>query len=842
MSISVARARSRAAQLLAIGATAAVLAAVGVAMAGVLESGLDDAVRAASAESDARLVVAGKQSGDVEASVREAFGATPMVVEDAEDAAIVGPDPDRVGTGDLITLRDGADRLADGLVENGVASRTAVTGEMTAWAQDLLDLSWRARLLGLVPFLLVAVGGLVAARDVVRVLALSRVSEFAVLRSRGASRARILASELREVSLVGGAGALVGGLAAAVPAGTPPFLAVALAAVVPVALAAVAVPVVRAAIPRNQADEAAASSGRARAAGVVGVVVLFAATALALWRLLGAGSAADPVGIAAPALGVLAAAVVVLVVVGAAARFAELSTRRWVRLGPSLAVRRIARRLPVLATVVLLVSIAATTIVFAAAFGATGERVAQDVRELRVGGDLLVSDWPAADDPDSLAADGVAPLLSNPGELGDDEPVIVAAPSDRLGVALRPLDGLVDPTALAEATAAPIAGLALPLGTTALDFTVVASEGVMLQAWVLEDSGRVRAAPLDGAVVGPLSAVLAIDADVSRAAGAITARITSLVATTPEGPVAVPLPTDWAPQFEAYRDFESGRFATTPDALGFELGRFSPADVHVRLMAPGEPFARIPAVLTAAFAARNGLAEGEDVDVRFAGAGRNVIARVAATVPALPTAGDSDAILVDYPAFAEQQLRITESIPAATSLVLRAADPQTVRAGLPTGTATLGLEPGTPDRMLGIASVLLWVAAAGAAVLAAVGVASVSAALVSERRRETRILTVLGETHVRQAGGQRLELAVTMALALAGGAAAGGLLAAATVPSFARAAAPGSGVLSAVVLAVDAATGAALLGGLVVLLAVVLVVHGRRVARDARTTAGGGAS
>jgi hypothetical protein len=538
---------------------------------------------------------------------------------------------------------------------------------------------------------------------------------------------------------------------------------------------------------------------------------------------------------------VLAAAVIVLAVVAAATRVADLSTRRWVRLGPALAVRRLSRRLPVLATVVLLVAIAASTTVFAAAFGATGERVAREVRELRVGGDLVVSGWPAAADPDALPVDGVAPLLTSPGELGDDEPVILAVPAERLAAALHPLDGLVDPGELAALTASPLTGLTLPGETTAVEFTVVASEGVELQVWMLEPSGRVRAAVLDddGVVLGPASAVLAIDADVSRAAGAISARITSLVATTPSGPVEVPLPIDWTPQFAAFSDFEFGRFATTADALGFELGRTSPADVHVRLMAPGEPFARIPAVVTAELAARNGLAAGDDVDVRFAGAGRNVIAQVAAMVPALPVAGDGDAILVDYPAFAEQQLRITESIPATTSLVLRAADPEAVRDLLPAGTAALGLEPGTPDRMLGIARALLWVAAAGAAVLAAVGVASVSAALVSERRRETRILTVLGETPHRQARGQRLELALTMASALLGGVATGALLAIATVPSFARAAAPGSGVLGVVALDVDIPTGSVVLAALVVLLTGVPIVHGRRVIRDADTTGGG---
>jgi ABC-type antimicrobial peptide transport system permease subunit len=114
----------------------------------------------------------------------------------------------------------------------------------------------------------------------------------------------------------------------------------------------------------------------------------------------------------------------------------------------------------------------------------------------------------------------------------------------------------------------------------------------------------------------------------------------------------------------------------------------------------------------------------------------------------------------------------------------------------------------------------------------------VSAALVAERRRETRILAVLGETPKRQARGQRVELAVTMFLALLGGAASGVLLAVVAVPSFARAAAPGSGVLPTVQLAVDGTTAAVMLAGLVGLLVAVLVAHGARVRRDAGSRAG----
>jgi hypothetical protein len=839
MRIPLARARSRTAQLIAIGATAAVLAGVGVAMAGVLESGLDAAVRAAATESDATVIVAGESASAVEASVRVAFAGLPVTVTDVDGAAVIAPDAGRVGTGDLPGLRDGVARLADALVDEAVASRTAVSGGMSAWAQDLIDLSWNARLLALVPFLVVAVGGLVAARDVVRVLALSRIAELAVVRSRGASVRRILAGELREIGAVGSVGALVGAAVASPVAGTPPLLALVVVAVVVAAFALVTIPVVRAATPRDRAGEAAASSGRARAGGLVGLAVLFAATALALVRLIGASSGGDPLGVTAPALGLLTAAVLVLAAVAAVARLGDLATPRWVGFGPSLAIRRLARRVPVLATVVLLVAIAASTTVFAAAFAATGERVAGDVRALRIGGDLLIDSWPEDADPDGLPADGVAPLLSSSGELGDDAPLILAAPAERLRAALHATTGLVDPGALADLVAAPVAGIVLPEGTTELEFVVEATDGVALQVWLLEPSGRVRVAALDRIVTGESSAILAIDADVSRAGGAISARITSLVASTPRGIEPVELPADWEPQFAAYPDFVGARFAMTEDALGFELGRRSTAENNVRLMAPGEPATRIPAVVTTDLAVRNGLGVGDEVDVRFTGTGRSVLGLVSGTVPGLPIAGDADAILVDYPAFAEQQLRLTESVPATSALVIRSDDPQAVRDGLPSGAGVTGLEPGTPDRMLGIARTLLWVAAAGAVALAAVGVASVSAALVAERRRETRILTVLGETPRRQARGQRLELAAAMTLSAVGGVASGAALAAVTVPGFARSAAPGSGVLAGVELAVDIPSGAVLLIVLVALLGVVLVIHGLRVARDAARPTGG---
>ena len=837
MSIVAARVRSRAGQLAAIALTAAVLAGVGVGMAGALESGLDRAVRAAATDSAARLVVENESASGVEPSVRTAFGGVPLLVTDVDGDAVVSPDPARVGTGDLPRLIDGAARLPDVLVDDAVASRTSVSGGLAGWAHELDELSWRSRLLAVVPFLLVAVGGLVAARDVVRVLTLSRLTEVSVTRSRGASRRRILAGELREVVAAGVAGAVVGGVVAALVAGAPPLLALVLAAVVPLALALVAIPVVLGAIPRDRSDEAAAVSGRGRAAGVVGLVLLFAATALALWRLVSTGSTADPVGIAAPALGVLAGSVLVLAIVGAAARLVDVGTPRWRALGPALAVRRLARRLPVLATVVLLVAIAGASTAFASAFAATGERVARDVRELRAGGDLLIDGWPAGQDGDALPVTGVSALLSTPGQLGTDDPVILAATASRLEAALRPVPALVDPAALASAITAPTTGVALPDGTTRLEFDVDATPGVVLTAWLADATGQVRSVEIDGPIDGPASALLALDADISRAGSLVSVRLPSVTATTAEGDEEITLPTDWQPQWEAYPDLFTRDLLTASDALGFDVERRARDDVHVRLMAPGEPFVDVPAVLTTAFAARNGLDVDDSVSVRFAGTGRVVLATVVAVTPALPTAGDADALLVDLPAFVDQQLRTEETLAPVTSLVVRADDLDAVRAALPAGAVATGVEPGTPDRMLGIARTLLWLAAAGAVVVAVVGTAGVSASLVAERRRETRILAVLGELPRRQATGQRLELAFTILLALLGGLAAGAALAVVAVPGFARAAAPGSGVLGEVVLAVDLVTAGILLAVLVVAMAAVLAVHGRRVVRDA-----GGAS
>jgi hypothetical protein len=844
MSIVAARVRSRAGQLAAIAVTAAVLAGVGVGMAGALESGLDAAVRGASDEPGARMLVTSATAAEVAESAPGAFGAAPLRVEELGGVVVVTPDPARAGTGDLTRYRDGADALAAVLSDDGVTSRTAVSGELGAWAKGLIDLSWRSRLLALVPFLVVVVGGLVAARDVVRVLALSRVTELAVTRSRGASRRRLVLGELREVTAVGAAGALVGGVVAALVGGAPPLLALALAAAVPISLAIVAVPVVLAAIPRDRSDEAAASSGRARAAGAVGLVLLFGATGLSIWRLVSTGSAADPAGIAAPALGLLAGSVIVLAAVGAAARVVDVASSRWRALGPALAVRRLARRLPVLATVVLLVAIAAASSAFASAFAATGERIASDVRELRVGGDLLVSDWPATADPDALPVTGSTSLLRTPGEFGRDEPLILLATADRLPDALRALPDLVDPAALGASLASASPALALPDGTTRLEVAATATDGVVLRLWVIEPAGRVRSVPLDGtAIEGPLTAVAALDADVSRAVGDISARVTSITATTDDGDVDVPVPVGWEPQFEAFPDFFPDanpfgpeiRFATAPDGLGFDLGRSSRDQVAVRLMPPGEAGERLPVVVTAGFAARNGLGDGEEVDVRFAGTGRYVLGTVAATVAALPTAGDRDAVLVDLPSFGVQQLRLAETVPTAPELVVRADEPETVRDALPEGAGAVGLEPDTGDRMLGIARALLWLAAAGSVVVAAVGVAGVSTSLVAERRRETRILAVLGELPARQARGQRLELALTIVLAALGGLGVGVALALALVPAFARAAAPGSGVLTSVALQLDIVGGLALLAAFAAALVAVVVVHGVRVGRSAAT-------
>lgn len=845
MSIVAARVRSRAGQLAAIALTAAVLAGVGVGMTGSLESGLDAAVRAAADEPEARMIIASATADEVAESAPRAFGAAPVLVDDIDGVVVLRPDPARAGTGDLAQYRDGAAVFAEVLSDDGVTSRTAVSGGLGAWAGELHDLGWRSRLLALVPFLVVVVGGLVAARDVVRVLALSRVTELSVTRSRGASRRRLVLGELREVAAVGAAGALVGGVVAALLAGTPVLLALGLVVVVPLALSVVSISVVLGAIPRDRADEAAASSGRTRAAGVVGLVLLFGAAGLSIWRLISTGSAADPAGIAAPALGLLSGSVLVLAAVGAAARVVDVASSRWRALGPALAVRRLARRLPVLATVVLLVAIAAASTAFASAFAATGESIARDVRELRVGGDLLVSEWPATADADALPAAGSTPLLRTPGEFGDDAPLLVFATSSRLPDSLRPIDGLVDPVALGAALAAPATGVALPAGTTRLEVETTSTPGVVLSLWVLDASGRARSVTLDGSPIdGAVAAILAVDADVSGAFGDISARVVGLTATTATGTTDIPVPTDWEPEFAPYASdvFSAedwgARFDAATDGIGFDLGRTTRDQVGVRLMPPGELGARIPIVVSAAFAERNGLEFGAEVDVRFAGTGRYLLGEVSSIVPAVPTAGDRDAALADLPAFAAQQLRITETVPDATELVLRADDPDSARAALPEGAVAVGLDPDTGDRMLGIARALLWLAAIGSVVVAAVGVAGVSASLIAERRRETRILSVLGELPARQARGQRLELALTIALAGLGGLGVGIGLALAVVPAFARAAAPGSGVLPTVELRLDVVGGLALLGVFAIVLAAVVAVHGQRVARSAASPGG----
>jgi cellobiose-specific phosphotransferase system component IIC len=94
---------------------------------------------------------------------------------------------------------------------------------------------------------------------------------------------------------------------------------------------------------------------------------------------------------------------------------------------------------------------------------------------------------------------------------------------------------------------------------------------------------------------------------------------------------------------------------------------------------------------------------------------------------------------------------------------------------------------------------------------------------------------VLGELPARQARGQRLELALTISLSGLGGLAVGIALAVAVVPAFARAAAPGSGVLPSVALHLDVVGGLGLLAAFVAALVAVVVVHGVRVGRSAAT-------
>jgi len=446
------------------------------------------------------------------------------------DVAATTPDDLRAFTAGQAALLETV--LADDDVQVRGAEMTGDLGERSADATASLG---AASAVALVPMMVLALAGVIAVAQVARLLAATRAGEVRLLVSRGASPAQLTAAAAVEAGVVVLVGAAAGcGAAVALLAseGISGALGDLLPSAVACALAAVLVVV---ALEGLQARAAAAlrlvdTSGRARQAATWGTVVLvLVAATVTLWLLRRYGSPlvptpdggqSDPAAAAAPALALAAAAVVAVVLLGPLTRaWAALAARRPdTRVFPA---RQVARRLAVTAVPVVLVVVAAGSVVLASAFVGTGTQLRLASAAVASGSDVRVvthtgTPGPVAGYESLPGAASAAPARMSEGA-ADDVPVSTTGlPVDRIAAtALDP--GGQDVGAMAAALSDPdlyAENPRLPAGTDALDLAVTG------EYFIVDESVTQNVGPL-GAPLSWADAVASAPPPVER--GRLTA-------------------------------------------------------------------------------------------------------------------------------------------------------------------------------------------------------------------------------------------------------------------------------------------------------------------------------
>jgi hypothetical protein len=343
------------------------------------------------------------------------------------DAARIPPDELTATAGRIAaTVSDLQNNQAlGGLVVSGSIQQnlTSVAAELTASRTELIIIA----LLLLLP----AAGALALAA---RLLAAYREEEHALLFARAATRGTLAAPALAEALLVGGAAAVAGTLAGPPVAnllagsagagfsgagfsgaGLLPLAAIdwwpaiAVAALCGVMLTW---PVLRTAAPGAVRVRRGRQAALATAAVAGGDVALLTLAAVAAWQLYGytptAGTAVDPVVVAAPTLALAAVSLVPLRLQPLLARVLDRAAAATPNVTSALAAWEIARQPVRRSAPVLLAVLAVATTTLAFASYASWQRSAQDQAAFTTGADIRV-DAPAPFTPAEVAALGRAP-------------------------------------------------------------------------------------------------------------------------------------------------------------------------------------------------------------------------------------------------------------------------------------------------------------------------------------------------------------------------------------------------------------------------------------------------
>ena len=729
--------------------------------------------------------------------------------------------PGSTVSGDREALVEALGRLPAAMAAAPEVSETApeVAGTLVATLERIDAAGRGAAAIGISAVFVIGMLGLVALLQVSTVLVGSRREQSGLLRARGLSRGQLTALTLGEGLLVVVPATGLGLLATVVLLSTVGGSVGVVADTLPYAIGTclVAMAVLTAVV---LGEKESASERRSLGTFAIGFGAVALAAALAVWQLQVQGSPVSPgssggvdlVTSTAPALALIAVCAVGTV---AFIVFAPVISRRARRRGSVVAVLagaqldgRASRYLvPIVA-----VAIAVASGGFASGIAATWQSAQRQAHLVGIGADVDVT----LRTDDTATADTV-PVTAQPYALLDGVRAAsaVVVTDVRLGsdvvplVAVRPesgqrvlgSDGVDLIEALRRAHPAgsgddSASGLPLPRSATAVQAEVAVRGDAPLSRFAVS----IWAADADGSLARvPLTAVLVRDAP--ELAGVATLRGVLPAGTTPWRILAVESDRS-GPGDSTTPELSVSGFAgvVAGAATRVESGDVVTLDIAGPLprsraaIAPRDPDAPMPVVLTAALADRVGLGVGDTLAVGFGSSGAPVDARVGAVMDMLPGGGSRLGIAVAITDLNDVSLRQGRTPVLAGDVWIDADDPGVAAVaaiGVATSTAIVATRQSTTSAaILQPAMDAFWVAAATAGLLALIALCAFIVDDVRARRRLVPVLVALGLSTAQQTATRARELVAVLAFAVAAGVVAGILATVAAVTPFASAAVP----------------------------------------------------
>ena len=746
----------------------------------------------------------------------------------------------RVTKDDLATIATFSRAATAALTADRAATDGAVTtsGGLSRTAERI-DAELRS-LIGITPIgtILLAVIGLAALLQLANLLVATRRQESVLLRSRGASVRRIVGGVSSDAALAAVTGCIVGtaastGVLALTEGVVTPDWRVAAAVIGATVLIFTTVALVDAR--RLTRRDSMEDNGRRRGtAALAATVLVSAAAALAVAQLLLYGSPViaagsgrprvDPVAVSAPAIGIIATALIVLTLFGPlVAGLARAATAR-PGLQPFFSLAQVARRAGSFAVVVLLVAATVGTSVYLAALQSTANTLRERATELvsgapvrvvaRSGASLSVA--PYVDIPGATAA----PVSSEPIEVSDFTGRLIALPSSGIRRVMSPIGGAVDRAALADALPTHrLGGIALPetadrlrvtLTAGALprfgdvdDASIVGPVGTARGSlWLQDAAGDVVQRTLDPIDLAqgqtmtestldlPLSVggwhVVAADLSAGPNSQAVyTVSIAELSAQTDDAaPVPVALPSKgWAVQGSppAYGSVDA------LGSIGATISTESNADA--RLM-PARSVSRLPIAVTRLLADKFDLSVGSDIDVTLSETGQVEPATVAAVTSVVPGSTSDFSILAELGELGEHMLRSGVTPAAISEIWLSGATSRLPAVERIAGSATVSTLAAAGSSTTSVALTALWISGIGAIALALAAIVAAAVTLGRLRRPETLWLGSTGLSRREQSASRRAELLGVALFAAILGALGGIAVAALTATAIAHSVVP----------------------------------------------------